>query len=134
MDDPINSNEPDEARLGRKADRPYWVLILSILVRAAHQIGAAVFLSSFLFGIPQQLPGSYLILASVTGGMLLIAECIRHRQFFREVIGVGTIVKLILIGVAVHGGVTGKFLIVISFVLASICSHMPKKARHRLIF
>jgi hypothetical protein len=134
MDDLKNSNVSDEIRMGKKGDRPYWILILSILIRAAHQVGAAVFLSSFLFGVPVELPGSYLILASVSGGMLLVAECMRHRQFFREVIGVSTIVKLILIGVAVHGGVEGKILIVISFVLASVCSHMPKKARHRLIF
>ena len=130
----MNSKKSDEIKMGRKGDRPYWVLILSIVIRSAHQVGAAVFLSSFLFEIPAELPGSYLILASVTGGMLLVAECIRHRQFFREVIGVGTIVKLILIGIAVHGGVAGKFLVVISFVLASVCSHMPKKARHRLMF
>ena len=133
MDNPINSKEPDEVRMGKKADRPYWVLILSILIRAAHQVGAAVFLSSFLFGTPMKPPGFYLVLVSVTGGLLLITESMRHRQFFREVIGISTIVKLILIGMAVHGGIAPKSLVVISFVLASVCSHMPKKARHRLI-
>ena len=120
--------------MGRKADRPYWVLVLSILIRAAHQIGAAVFLSSFLFGIPLKLPVFYLVLVSVSGGMLLITESIRHRQFFREVIGVSTIIKLILIGIAVHGGIAVNILVMTSFVLASVCSHMPKKIRHRLIF
>lgn len=134
MNDLKNLKESDEIHMGKKGDRPYWVLILSILIRAAHQVGAAVFLSSFLFKGSIALPKFYLGLVLVTGGMLLVAECIRHRQFFREVIGVGTIVKLILIGVAVHGGVAGKLLVVISFVLASVCSHMPKRARHRLIF
>ena len=134
MDDQINSNESNGVRMGKKADRPYWVLILSILVRAAHQIGAGVFLSSFLFKGSITLPGFYLVLVLVSGGMLLITESIRHRQFFREVIGISTIIKLILIGMAVHGGIAVKFLVVTSFVLASVCSHMPKKARHRLIF
>ena len=134
MDDPINSKEPDEARMGKKADRPYWVLILSILIRAAHQVGAAVILSSFLFKGSFILPKFYLALVLISGGMLLITESIRHRQFFREVIGISTIVKLILLGMAVHGGVAVKFLVVASFVIASVCSHMPKKARHRLIF
>ncbi len=134
MDDQINSNESNGVRMGKKADRPYWVLILSILIRAAHQIGAGVFLSSFLFKGSITLPGFYLVLVLVSGGMLLITESIRHRQFFREVIGISTIIKLILIGMAVHGGIAVKFLVVTSFVLASVCSHMPKKARHRLIF
>ncbi len=134
MNDSMNSNEPDGVRLGRKGDRPYWVLIFSIIIRAAHQIGAAVFLSSFLFESPATLPRFYLSLVSVTGGMLLITEGIRHRQFFRELIGVSTMVKLIFLGIAFHGGVSVKLLVVSSFVLASLCSHMPKKIRHRLLF
>ena len=134
MGDPTNSKEPDVARMGKKDDHPYWVLILSILVRAAHQIGAAVFLSSFLFKDSITLPGFFLVLVLVSGGLLLITESIRHRQFFREVIGISTIIKLILLGIAVHGGIAVKFLVVTSFVIASVCSHMPKKARHRLIF
>ncbi len=134
MDDLINLKESDEIRMGKKGDRPYWVLILSILIRAAHQIGAGVFLSFFLFKDSIVLPKFYLGLVLVTGGMLLITETIRHRQFFREMIGVSTIVKLILIGMAVHGGIAPKVLVVTSFVIASVCSHMPKKARHRLIF
>ena len=58
----------------------------------------------------------------------------RHRQFFREIIGVSTIVKLILLGMAVHGRIWVSFLVVTAFVLASVCSHLPKKIRHRLMF
>lgn len=134
MDDRINSKEPDGVRMGKKADRPYWVLMLSIGIRAAHQVGAGVFLTSFLFRESLALPAFYLVLALATGGMLLITEGIRHRQFFRELIGVSTIVKLILLGIAVHGRVWVSFLVVTAFVLASVCSHLPKKIRHRLIF
>lgn len=130
----MNSKEPDGVRLGKKADRPYWVLILSVLIRAAHQVGAAVFLSSFLFGTPMKLPGFYLALVSVTGVMLLITEGIRHRQFFRELIGVSTIVKLILLWIALHGGIGANLLVLSSFALASVCSHLPKNVRHRLMF
>ena len=31
--------------MGRIGDRPYWVLNLSILIRAVHQVGASVFLA-----------------------------------------------------------------------------------------
>lgn len=134
MDDRINSEDPSGVRMGKKADRPYWVLIFSILVRAAHQVGAGVFLASFLFRGSLALPPFYLVLVLATGGMLLITEGMRHRQFFREIIGVSTIVKLILLGMAVHGRVWVSFLVVTAFVLAAVCSHLPKKIRHRLIF
>jgi len=120
--------------MGKTADRPYWVLMLSIGIRAAHQVGAGVFLASFLFRETMTLPVFYLVLALATGGMLSITEGIRHRQFFRELIGVSTIVKLILLGIAVHGRIGAGFLVVTAFVLASVCSHLPKKIRHRLIF
>ena len=74
MDDRINSEEPDGVRMGKKADRPYWVLIFSILVRAAHQVGAGVFLTSFLFKESLALPPFFLVLVLATGGMLLITE------------------------------------------------------------
>ncbi len=120
--------------MGRKVDRPYWVLMLSILTRAAHQIGAGVFLASFLFNESLALPPFYLVLVLVTGGMLLVTEGMRHRQFFRELIGLSTMVKLVLLGMAVHGRAGGAVLVVLSFILASVCSHLPKHIRHRLMF
>nr|NJM03499.1 hypothetical protein [Desulfobacula sp.] len=131
MNDPVNPKEG--VRLGKKADRPYGVLMLSIGVRAAHQIGAGVFLASFLFRESLALPAFYLVLVLVTGGVLLITEGMRHRQFFRELIGVSTIVKLVLLGMATHGR-AGGFLVVLSFFLAAVCSHLPKNIRHRLLF
>ncbi|MCM2285865.1 MAG: hypothetical protein NDI81_13860 [Desulfobacula sp.] len=132
MNEPVIATE--EVRMGRKADRPYWVLMLSIFTRAAHQVGAGVFLASFLFNESLALPPFFLALVLVTGGMLLVTEGMRHRQFFRELIGVSTIVKLILLGIAVHGRIWVSFLVVAAFILASVCSHLPKKIRHRLIF
>jgi hypothetical protein len=132
MNEPVNPTK--EVRLGRKADRPYWVLVVSIGIRAAHQVGAGVFLASFLFRDTMTLPVFYLVLALGTGGMLLITEGIRHRQFFREIIGVSTMAKLILLGIAVHGRIWVSLLVVAAFVLSSVCSHLPKNIRHRLIF
>ncbi len=132
MNEPVNLKEG--VRMGKKADRPYWVLMLSIFTRAAHQVGAGVFLASFLFRESLALPPFYLVLVLATGGMLLVTEGMRHRQFFRELIGLSTIVKLILLGIAVHGRIWVSFLVVAAFVLASVCSHLPKKIRHRLLF
>jgi len=45
-----NSGEDCEnsVKMGRIGYRPYWALNLSILIRAAHQVGAAVFLAAYL--------------------------------------------------------------------------------------
>ena len=34
--------------LGPVAPRPYWLVLFSVVIRALHQVGAAVYLSSFL--------------------------------------------------------------------------------------
>lgn len=125
---------PDEVKLGRKGDRPYWVLIFSIFVRAAHQVGAAVFLGSFLLGDGLNMPRGYLIIACVSGVVLMITEGIRHRQLFRECSGMITLVKLAVLALAFKSVLPPAPLILFSFVMASVFSHAPKSIRHRLIF
>lgn len=120
--------------MGRIGSRPFWVLNLSIVIRALHQIGAAVFLTSFLLQGSRQPPSAYLYLVFLSGFALVFTEWLRHRQVLREVSGIATIVKLVLLGAAYHHflPMTGTVLLV--FFLASICSHAPKIIRHRLIF
>lgn len=66
----------NRVELGRVGERPFWVLSLSILIRAVHQVGAAVFLTSFLI---KDLGGSftpYLVLTVVSGCLLFLPrEC-----------------------------------------------------------
>jgi len=122
-----------KARLGRTVQRPYWLLTTSILLRACHQIGASVFLCSFLFGSVDRIPqwGSYLAVAS--GIFLLAAEATRHRQIYREVSGMVTIVKCVLLGVAVHGLVPAAPTVLVAYLAASIGAHAPKNIRHKII-
>ena len=40
--------ESEHIQLGQTGYRPFWVLKLSIFIRAVHQVGAAVFLAAFL--------------------------------------------------------------------------------------
>ena len=61
-------------RMGRIGNRPYWVLLLSILIRAVHQIGAAVFLVSWLIDGACGLPSFYLWLALGSGFCLVFTE------------------------------------------------------------
>lgn len=119
-------------RLGRTVDRPYWIMILSIVVRAVHQIGAAVCLGAFLLGV--DLPWPYLVLAGASGCLLMLTEALRHRQLFREAAGVVTLVKTGIIGMALHGWVPAVPAVLFAFALASFYSHAPKTIRHRMWF
>jgi len=120
--------------LGRTADRPYWVVLSSIVVRAIHQVGAAVFLAGYLLEIVSTIPGCYLIVVTLSGVILLIIEGLRHRQLFREMSGISTLLKLIVLGLAYHGWLPGIPAILFVFIIASLCSHAPKFIRHRLLF
>ena len=119
---------------GRIGDRPYWVFVLSILIRAAHQVGAAVFLAVILLGELPRLPQLYLVLALASGALLLWTEWLRHRQVHRELSGMITLGKLVLLGAAWHGLLPLRETVLLAFVIASIGAHAPKKVRHRLLF
>ncbi len=61
----------DHDKIGRIADRPYWLTYVSLVARAVHQVGAAVFLADYLLGVGDQAPVFYLILATVSGFILM---------------------------------------------------------------
>ncbi|MBB5346658.1 hypothetical protein JWG42_02880 [Desulfoprunum benzoelyticum] len=122
------------AKMGRIGDRPYWIFSLSILVRALHQVGAAIFLAAILLDLQPQPPVRYMVLGFVTGVVLLASEWLRHRQVHRELAGVVTFVKLVILGAAFHGLLPAQGAVLLAFILASIGSHAPKEFRHRLLF
>jgi hypothetical protein len=121
-------------RMGRIGDRPYWVFILSILIRTVHQVGAAVFLAAYLLDAIPGPPVVYVAGALLSGGLLLGAEWWRHRQVYRELSGVSTIVKVLLLGAAYHGFLPLQETVLLVFVIASVGAHAPKQMRHRLLF
>ncbi len=129
-----NTEKHDALKFGTIGYRPLWVLKLSICLRAVHQVGAAVFLASFLLEEVNGPPVMYLLLTSVSGVTLLFAEAMRHRQIYRELSGLSTIIKLILLGLAFHGIFPQAITVIVAFLLASISSHAPKLYRHRLLF
>jgi NhaP-type Na+/H+ or K+/H+ antiporter len=110
------------------------VLGLSIIVRALHQIGAAVFLTTYLLKDKFSLPPLYLYLVFASGFILVCTEWMRHRQVFREVSGIATILKVLLLGAAFHQFLPPNSTVVFTFLLASVCSHAPKNIRHKLIY
>lgn len=121
-------------KTGKIGYRPYWIFILSILVRSAHLIGAAVFLAAYLLDAIPGPPRTYVALALISGGLLLLAEWLRHRQFYRELAGGITILKIILLGAAYHGFLPMRETVLLVFFVASIGAHAPKQFRHRLLF
>ncbi len=126
-------NDGSKSRMGRIGYRPYWVLAMSIFIRALHQVGAAVFLAMILLYDEPDIPLGYTLLAVISGVALVFTEWLRHRQMYREVSGMGTVMKLVLMGLAMHGFFPQKTTFLAAFLLASICAHAPKNFRHRLL-
>ncbi len=124
----------NHSKTGRIGDRPYWALNFSILIRAAHQIGAAVFLAAYLLDIIPGPPMMYMSIALVSGGLLLGTEWWRHRQIFRELAGMITVVKVLLLGAAYHSFLPPTATVLLAFIIASIGAHAPKNVRHKLLF
>ena len=131
---PGNGGGGDAGKMGRIGNRPYWVLSLSIVIRAMHLVGAAVVLTIFLLNDTARPPSLYAVLAFGSGVVLLATEWIRHRQICRELAGVSTIVKVLLLGAAYHGLLPPRETVLLVFFLASVASHAPKLVRHRLLF
>ncbi|WP_136798790.1 MULTISPECIES: hypothetical protein [Desulfosediminicola] len=139
MNEPAEKNAEKKAKRskvpqGRIGNRPYWVLLLSILVRTVHQLGAAVFLVFCLFGDVVSVPGMYLWLAVVSGVILVFTEWLRHRELYREFAGMATLIKCLLLGAAIHAYLPTGPAVLAAFVLASIGAHAPKEIRHRLLW
>jgi hypothetical protein len=119
---------------GRVKQRPYWLVILSVIVRAFHQVGAAVYLSSYLLAGIHGPPIFYLGLSVVTGLLLIVTEGLRHPQSYREVSGLGTLSKLLVLGAAYHNYLPDTAAVSAAFIVAAIAAHLPKNIRHRLVF
>ena len=134
MNNKKNKDRFDRVKLGKTAYRPFWVLNLSIGIRAIHQVGAAVFLAAYLLDDGNIPPAFYFTLAVLSGVALVFTEAMRHRQLYREIAGICTIVKLLLIGAAFHNILPATGAVLAAFILASVSSHAPKMFRHRILF
>jgi NhaP-type Na+/H+ or K+/H+ antiporter len=122
------------ASMGRIEHRPLWVLNLSILARAVHQVGAAVFLAAYLLDALPGPPLFYVVVALLSGLLLMVTEWLRHRQIYRELAGLTTLVKILLLGAAYHSFLPPQATVLLAFIIASIGAHVPKTVRHRLLF
>lgn len=129
----MKKDKPPRVKTGKVGARPSWVHNLSILVRAFHLTGAAVFLAACLFQAGH-IPPFYFYLANITGVLLLISENMRHRQMYRELFGIAILIKLILLGLCFHKILPPGPTAFIAFFLSALTSHLPRIYRHRLLF
>ncbi|WP_321532152.1 hypothetical protein [uncultured Desulfuromonas sp.] len=121
-------------KIGVIADRPYCFVYVSLISRALHQLGAAIFLATYILSPANSPAWRISLMLTVASGMVLLgSEAIRHRQFLREVFGLSTLFKLVLVGFAHQGLLPAIPSVTIAFLLASLVSHAPKAVRHRLI-
>jgi hypothetical protein len=134
MREGTGSDREESAKMGRIGYRPAWVVNFSILIRAVHQVGAAVFLAAYLLDAIPGPPVLYVVIALLSGGLLLVAEWLKHRQVYRELAGGITLLKMLLLGAAHHGFLPLQETALLAFVIASVGAHAPKQVRHRLLF
>lgn len=134
MQEEATSKRDHSVKMGKIGNRPYWALMLSILIRSVHQVGAGVFLAAYLLNVVPGPPRVYILLALLSGGVLFVTEWRRHRQIFRELSGGITLFKLLLLGAAFHGYAPAQTAVLLAFLIASIGAHAPKNVRHRLLF
>lgn len=123
-----------KGNLGRVVRRPLWILLVGYAIRAGHQVGAAVFLCSYLLPELTSIPQFFLWLTLITGGLLFFTELFRHRELYREVAGIVTFSKLLLFGAAFHSILSASETVMFAFLLASVGAHLPKNIRHKLLF
>ena len=126
-------SDDKKIRMGKIGPRPYWVLSISIVIRALHLVGAAVFLATYLVNDVHP-PAMFSRIVFASGAALICTEWMRHRQIFREISGASTLLKLVLLGAAYHGFLPARETVLAVFVLAALASHTPKQVRHRLLF
>lgn len=121
-------------KVGVIVDRPYWMVYVSITARAIHQLGAAIFLATYLLNHPVlQTRQVSLAVAALSGLLLMGVEAFRHRQFLREVFGLVTVLKVFFIGLAFHAWLAPVPTLFLVFFVASLASHAPRGIRHRML-
>jgi hypothetical protein len=121
----------EDTGLGRTGERPSWIRSGSVFVRAVHLLAASAVLGAGLWEIPGPRTCPWWIAAAASGLLLLAAEALRHRELHREVCGLATALKLVLLGGAAALPAGAPWLLSAAFVVAVLGAHFPKRWRHR---
>lgn len=106
----------------------------SVFVRALHLAPASVILGGFWFGVPHSELHLFYMLAGLSGLVLMAIEMMGHPGYFRQGVGVATVVKLSLLVLVPFSGNLGFILMLVTYCIAVIGAHMTKRWRHRILF
>lgn len=105
-----------------------WV---SILLRTAHLIGIAGLAGLYLFGLPAQTYQGYLLLAVLSGALMVVKEIYCNPVWLMQLRGQAIIIKLALLSLGwwlASSPEAGIYLTVI--IISGIVAHAPGKVRY----
>ena len=102
--------------------------------RAAHLLAASAVLGACLWNVGDRGVHWWWLAAGVSGGLLILAELLKHVELYREVAGWSTVLKLLLLALALAAPVAAPWLMSAAFVVAVVGGHAPRVWRHRRLF
>lgn len=122
MKDNGKNISPEERRRPNKAPR--------VILRTLHIISFSVFFGGLWFGVPQAELMPWLRWSALTGVALMAAEAWGGLEWFVQLAGGFTLVKLALLFLVPVFPDYNRFLLLLAVSLSSIGSHMPARFRH----
>ena len=107
-----------------------WV---NIMLRTLHLMGVAGIGGAFLYAIPEYEWRPFFSLTLSSGFLLMLLAIWTNGIWLIQLRGVATIVKLVLLTLALTGGLEPAILFTI-IAISGIISHAPGKVRYYLVF
>lgn len=122
MNDAGKTGSPEEKRPSGR--------FLRVAVRTLHIIGFSVFSGGLWFGVPQADLLPWLYASVFTGAGLLALELLKGPEWFIQLAGGLTLIKLALLFLVPVFPDYNRFLLLLAVSLSSIGSHLPARFRH----
>jgi len=122
MNDTGKTVFPDEKRPSGRFFR--------VLLRTLHIISFSVFFGGIWFGVPQAELMTWLRWSVLTGAGLMVLELRKGLDWFVQLAGGLTLVKLALLFLVPVFPDYNRFLLLLAVSISSVGSHMPGQLRH----
>ncbi|MDD5209993.1 MAG: hypothetical protein PHV36_11445 [Elusimicrobiales bacterium] len=122
MTDTLISDLPEEKRAPGRA--------LRVTMRTLHIISFSVFFGGLWFGVQQAELMPWLYASVFTGAALMALELRKGLDWFLQLAGGVTLIKLALLCLVPVFPDYNRFLLLLAVGLSSVGSHMPARLRH----
>lgn len=103
---------------------------LRVTLRTLHIIGFSVFFGGLWFSVPQAELMPWLYASVLTGAALMAMELLGGLDWFLQLAGGLTLIKLALLCLVPVFPDYNRFLLVLAVAISSVGSHMPAWLRH----